>query len=128
MLCYVGALRALVVGLLHPGWAFALPATGVLLAGGAWLYGRKRSPFLVHHGREGLRWCIQTSLLLAAVALLSKCLYYGWVWTGFEPFYGLWHFAATIARWSGGLVSIITFFVMYKAAKGGTGDALSLSP
>lgn len=128
VLCYVGALRALVVALVLPGWAFAVPVTGLLLAGGAYLYGKRRSPFLLHHAREGLRWVIQANLLLAAVALISKGFYYGWLYSGADAFYGLWSFVASIARWAGGLVSIITLFVMFKAARGGTGDALSLQP
>lgn len=127
VLCYVGALRALVVALLLPGWAFAIPLTGLLLTGAIWLYARRRSAFLRHHAREGVRWCIQANLLLAGVALLSKGFYYGYRWTDLELFYGLWHFGATVARWAGGLISVITGFVMYKAARGGTGDALTLS-
>lgn len=127
VLCYVGALRALVVALVLPGWAFAIPVTGMLLAGGCYLYGRKRSPFLLHHAREGLRWMIQANLVLAGVALISKGFYYAWFYTGTDAFGSLWHFAATVARWAGGLISIITFFVGYKAGRGGTGDALSLS-
>jgi hypothetical protein len=124
MLCYLGALRVPLVALLLPEWAFTVPS-GLLIAGTAWAYGRKRSPFLLHHGREGTKWALQANLLLAAMALLAKGLYYAWFYSGLTAANALWHFSATLFRWSGVLVSILTLFVMAKAARGQTADALS---
>ncbi|HYF92108.1 MAG TPA: hypothetical protein VD969_07660 [Symbiobacteriaceae bacterium] len=126
-LCYLGAIRVTVVALVLPEWAFTIPS-GILIAAMAWAYGRKRSPFLLHHGREGLKWAVQANLLLVALALLSKGLYYGWFYSGFPAMGGLWHFSATGFRWAGVLVSVITVFVMLKAARGETADALTVSP
>lgn len=124
-LCYLGALRVPLVALMLPGWAFTVPS-GLLVAAGAWAYGRKHSPFLRHHGREGFQWALQANLVIAAGALLSKALYYGWYYSGLSPFNALWHFSAAAFRWAGVLVSILTLFVMYKAARGETSDALSI--
>jgi len=123
-LCYLGALRVPVVALVLPQLAFTVPS-GLVLAGAAWAYGRKRSPFLYHHGREGFKWALQANLLLAAFAVLSKGLYSIWYYTGLASVNALWHFSATGFRWAGVLVSIITLFVMLKAARGSTADALT---
>jgi hypothetical protein len=128
VLCYLGALRVPVVAFMLPGWAFTLP-TGLLSAGAVWLYGRRRNrPFLCYHGREGFRWALEANLLLAAIALLARGWYALWQVTGLDLFDGLWHFSATGFRWAGALVSIITAVVMYKAARGQTGDALGFTP
>lgn len=124
MLCYIGALRVPVVALVLPEWSFTIPS-GVVVAALAWAYGRKRSDFLLHHAREGVRWSLQSNLVLAALALLSKGWYYAWRFTGLAPFDGLWHFTAIAVRWAGGLVTVLTLFVMLKAARGQTGDALT---
>ncbi|HWI64947.1 MAG TPA: hypothetical protein VNT75_24220 [Symbiobacteriaceae bacterium] len=126
-LCYLGALRVPVVALFLPGWAYTLPS-GLLLALAAWAYGRKRSPFLLHHGREGIKWAIQANLLMAAFSLLSQGLYYVWYLSGLPAANALWHFSGTAFRWAGVLVSIITLFVMVKAARGQTSDALTATP
>lgn len=126
-LCYAGALRVPVVALMLPEWAFTVPS-GLLIAGLVWAYGRKRSPFLLHHGREGVKWALQANLLLAAIALLARGLFYVWSYTGWTVLDTLWHFSATGFRWAGVLTSIITLFVMVKAARGQTADALTTSP
>jgi len=126
VLCYVGALRVPLVALVLPEWAFTIP-TGLLFAGLAWAYGRKRSPFLLHHGGAGFAWALQTNLLLAAGALVSKGLYYAWFYTGLYPLNWLWHFSGTGVRWAGALVSVITGLVMWKALRGDTTDALTVS-
>lgn len=125
-LCYLGALRVPVVALMLPEWAFTVPS-GLLIAGLVWIYGRKRSPFLLHHGREGVKWALQANLLLAAIALLARGLYFGWQYFGWSAMNTLWHFSATGFRWAGVLTSVITLFVMVKAARGQTGDALMTS-
>lgn len=128
MLCYLGALRVPLVALVLPEWAFTVPS-GLLIAGAAWLTGRKRrSAFLLHHGREGFKWALESNLLLAAMALLAKGLYYSWFYSGLPAANALWHFSATLFRWAGVLVSILTLFVMYKAARGESADAFSQSP
>lgn len=124
--CYLGALRVPVVALILPEWAFTVPS-GLLVAGAAWGYGRKHSPFLLHHAREGFRWSLQSNLLLAALALVSKLFWHLHLWSDVALFDRVWHFGATIFRWAGILVSILTLFVMYKAARGDTGDALTVS-
>jgi len=124
ILCYLSALRVPLIALVLPEWAFTLPS-GLLVAGGAWLYGRRHSDFLLHHAREGFRWAVQANLLLAAVAITAKLFYYGWVYTEVSSLNALWHFTATVFRWAGVLVSILTLFVMYKAARGSTVDALT---
>ncbi|HLN64804.1 MAG TPA: hypothetical protein VK464_25040 [Symbiobacteriaceae bacterium] len=124
VLCYLGALRVPVVALAMPEWAYTVPS-GLLIAGAVWAYGRRYSPFLLFHGREGFKWALQTNLLLAGLALLSQGLYYLWFYSGWVATNGLWHFGAAIFRWAGVLVSIITMFVMLKAARGRTGDALT---
>lgn len=124
VLCYLSALRVPLIALMLPEWAFTLPS-GLLIAGAAWLYGRRRSPYLVHHAREGFRWAVQANLLLAAVAVIAKLFYYGWIYSGASAFDVLWHFSATVFRWAGVLVSVLTLFVMYKAARGSTNDALT---
>lgn len=126
-LCYLGALRVTVVALVLPEWAFTIP-TGLLIAGAAWAYGRKHSPFLLHHGREGVKWAVQANLLLIALALLAKGLYYVWFYSGLTAVNALWHFSATGFRWAGVLVSVLTLFVMLKAARGQTDDALTATP
>jgi hypothetical protein len=126
VLCYLGALRVPLVALVLPEWAFTLPS-GLLVAAAAWAYGRKRSPFLLHHGREGFWWSVQSNLVLLGIALLSKFIYYGWYYSGLVAANALWHFGATAFRWAGVLASILTLFVMYKAARGQTSDALTLS-
>lgn len=124
LLCYTGTMRVPIVALMLPGWAFTVPS-GLVIAGLAWSYGRKRSPFLLHHGREGFKWALQANLVLAALALLSKGLYYLWYYSGLGLANGLWHFSASIFRWAGLLVTILTAFVAFKAARGSVGDALS---
>lgn len=126
-LCYVGALRVVLVALLLPGWAFTLP-TGLLTAGGAWLYGRKRSPFLLHHGREGFRWTLQANLILAAISLLAMALYRGWEEWELLPLHSLWIGMAMVARWVGALLGLVTLLIMGKAARGQTGDLLCSEP
>lgn len=125
LFCYLGALRVPVVAFVIPDWVFTLPS-GLLVAGAVWLYSRRRSPFLAHHAREGLVWALQTNLLLLAVAVAAKLLYLSWFHTGLPVVNELWHITATIFRWTGVLVSLLTLFVMTKAAKGQTGDPLSL--
>ncbi|MGE5673414.1 MAG: hypothetical protein ACM3XM_05955 [Mycobacterium leprae] len=125
LLCYVGALRVPLVALVLPQWAFTLPS-GILIALLAWGYGYKRSPFLRHHGREGLKWGLEANAILAVLALLSKLFYYGWEYSGLALINTLWHFTATIAQWAGFLATLLTLFVMLKAARGETGDALSV--
>lgn len=122
--CYLGALRVPVVALVLPEWAFTLPS-GLLAAGAAWAYGRRRSPFLRYHGREGFRWTLQANLLVAGIALLGKALYYGWFYSGLPALNWLWHFSATGFRWTGALISVLTLVAMYKAARGDTSDALA---
>jgi chromate transport protein ChrA len=123
VLCYLGAIRVPVVALVVPEWALTIPS-GLLVAGLAWAYGAKRSPFLLHHAREGLKWSVQANLLLAAISLLSMGLHALWSQTGGAVIHSLWHLAADLFWWAGILVSILTLFVMYKAAQGETGDAL----
>jgi hypothetical protein len=124
LLCYLGALRVPIVALLLPGWAFTVPS-GLVIAGAAWAYGRKRSPFLRHHGREGFKWALQANLVLAGLALLAKGLYLLWFYSGATAANALWHFSASTFRWAGLLVTVLTVYVMVKAARGSTGDALS---
>lgn len=126
-LCYLGALRVTLVALVLPEWAFTIPG-GLAIAGAAWAYGRKRSPFLLHHGREGVKWALQANLLLVALTLLAKGFYYVWYYSGVTAANALWHFSATGYRWAGVLVSIITLFVMAKAARGQMSDALTAEP
>jgi hypothetical protein len=126
-LCYLGALRVPVVALLLPEWAFTVPS-GLIVAGLAWAYGRRRSPFLLHHGREGFKWSLQANLLLAAIAVLARGLYYGWYYSGLPAVNAVWHFSATGFRWAGVLVSIMTLFVMVRATRGQTADALTAAP
>lgn len=126
VLCYLGALRVPLVALVLPEWAFTLPS-GLLIAAAAYLYGRKRSAFLCHHGREGLKWALQSNLLLVGLALLTKLCYYAWFYSGLIAANSIWHFGATGFRWAGILVSILTGFIMYKAARGQTTDALTVS-
>lgn len=126
MLCYLGAIRVPLVALVLPEWAFTVPS-GLAVALGAWAYGRKRSAFLLHHGREGFWWAAQSNLVLVGLALLSKGLYYAWFYSGLTAANSLWHFSAAIFRWAGVLVSILTLFVMYKAMRGDTSDPLTVS-
>lgn len=126
VLCYLGAMRVPLVALVLPEWAFTIPS-GLVVAGLCWLYGRRRSPFLLHHAREGFRWALQANLVLAGITLLSKALYWGWFYSGWTWVNGLWHFGATGIRWAGVLITILTVFVMRKAARGETGDALTVS-
>lgn len=126
-LCYLGALRVPLVALMVPEWAFTVPS-GLLVAAGAWAYGRKRSPFLAHHGREGFWWAVQSNLVVVGIALLSKLIYYGWYYSGIVAVNTLWHFSAVAFRWAGVLVSVLTLFVMFKALRGSTGDALTAVP
>ena len=125
VLCYIGALRVPLVAWVAPEWAFTIPS-GAVVAALAWAYGRKRSNFLLHHAREGVRWSLQSNLVLAAMALISKGWYYASRYTGLSAFDGLWHFTAVAVRWAGGLVTVLTLFVMIKAARGQTGDALTI--
>jgi hypothetical protein len=124
VMCYLGALRVPLVAFVLPGWALTIPS-GLIVAGAAWAYGRKRSPFLLHHGREGFRWAIQANLLLAALSLLSMGLHYGWQHWDIALLGSLWQLGATLFRWAGLLVSIMTLLVMLKAARGQTGDAFT---
>lgn len=126
VLCYLGAMRVPLVALVLPEWAFTVPS-GLLIAALAWVYGRRRSPFLLHHGREGMKWALQANLLLAAFALVSKGIYWAWFYSGWPWTNTLWHFSATGIRWAGVLVSILTAFVMLKAARGETSDALTVT-
>lgn len=127
VLCYLGALRVPLVAFLLPGWALTVPS-GLVVSGVAWAYGHKRSPFLRHHGREGFRWAIHANLLLAALSLIAMALHYGWQHWEIAILGSLWQLSATLFRWAGLLVSIITLFVMYKAARGQTSDALTFDP
>lgn len=124
-LCYAGALRVPLVALFLPEWAFTIPS-GLLFTALAWLYGRKRSPFLCRHGREGFRWSLQANLLLAGVALFARALFYIWLRTELALFNTLWHFSATVFRWAGLLISILTLFAMAKAVRGKLGDPLTV--
>jgi hypothetical protein len=126
VLCYIGAMRVPVVALAMPQWAYTVPS-GLLVAALVWAYGRKRSPFLQHHGWEGLKWALQANLLLVLLSLLAQGLYYGWYFTGWVPANSLWHFGAALFRWTGALVTILTGFVMFKAAQGSTADALTVT-
>lgn len=126
VLCYLGAMRVPVVALMLPEWAFTIPS-GLLVAGGAWAYGRRRSPFLLHHARQGLTWSLQANLMLAAVSLVSKGFYYLSLYTDWGGASALWQGTAAAFRWAGLLLSILTVFVVRKAALGQTGDPLSSS-
>ncbi|MDB4897096.1 MAG: hypothetical protein JWN15_3358 [Firmicutes bacterium] len=126
VLCYLGALRIPAVALAVPEWAFTIP-TGLLIAAGVWVFARRRSPFLRHHAREGFKLALQANLLLAALALLAKGFYYAWFYSGLTPVNMLWHFGATAFRWAGVLVMVLTLSVMVKAARGQTGDALTVT-
>jgi hypothetical protein len=124
-LCYLGALRVPVAALAMPEWSLSVPA-GLAVAGMAWCLGRRLSPFLLHHAREGLRWSIQANLLLAALALLSMLFHQlreqlGWSWGE-----RLWHLAALVVQWTGVLVSILTLLVMSRALRGSTEDPFNL--
>jgi protein-S-isoprenylcysteine O-methyltransferase Ste14 len=119
-------MRIPAVALFLPEWAFTLPS-GLLVAAGVWLFGRRRSPFLRHHAREGFKLALQANLLLAALSLLAKGFYYAWFFSGLAPINALWHLGATIFRWAGVLVTVLTLAVMLKAARGETSDALTLS-
>lgn len=126
VLCYLGAMRIPAVALVVPEWAFTLPS-GLLVAAGVWLFGRRRSPFLSHHAREGLKLALQANLLLAVLSLLAKGFYYAWFYSGLAPFNALWHIGGTMFRWTGVLVTVLTLAVMVKAARGETSDALTLT-
>ncbi len=126
VLCYLGALWVPVIALAVPEWAFTLPS-GLLLAAAAWLYGRRRSPYLAHHGREGFQWSLQANAVLAAIALLSKGLWLTWDRTGWAPAETLWHLSATGFRWTGWLVFILTVIAVIRAARGETRDVLTAS-
>lgn len=127
VLCYLGAMRVPIVALVIPEWAFTVP-TGLLFAGLAWAYGAQRSPFLLHHGREGVKWAVQANLLLVLLSLLAKGLYYLWFYTGITATNTLWHFSAMVFRWTGVLVSVLTLLIMFKARRGLVCDALSRTP
>lgn len=127
VLCYLGAMRVPVVALLLPEWAYTIPS-GLLVAGGAWLYGRRRSPFLLHHARQGLLWSLQANLLLAAISVAAKGLFHVWRYTGWSGANTLWHGTAALFQWSGLLVTVLTVVIMRKAFLGQTGDALSVTP
>lgn len=127
VLCYLGAMRVPVVALMLPEWAYTVPS-GLLVAAGAWLYGRRHSPFLLHHAKQGLNWSLQANLLLDAVSLLSKGCYYLWLYTGWSGAGTTWQGMATVFRWAGVLVSVLTVFVMRKAFLGQVGDPLSFAP
>lgn len=123
-LCYLGALRVPVVSWFLPGLALTLPS-GLIFTGIAWLYGRRRSPFLLHHAREGLKWSVQANLLAAMVSLLSMAFHFAWEQTGIHLLSQLWHWCAVGLRWLGGLVSVLTLYSMFKAARGSTADAFT---
>lgn len=125
--CYLGALRVPLVALVLPEWAFTVPS-GLLVTGAAWLYGRRRSPFLFQHARDGFRWSLQSNLLLAAIAVLARSLHWGWQAYGWAGFHSLWYASATLFRWAGLLVTLVTLVVMIRAARGQVGDALSPLP
>lgn len=125
MLCYLGAMRVPLVALVLPEWAFTVPS-GLLIAMLAWWYSRGRSPFLYHHAREGVKWAVQANLIIVGLSLLAMALYAAWFHTGLTLFNSLWHLSATVFRWSGVLVSVLTLFTMIKAAKGLTSDALTV--
>lgn len=122
--CYLGALRVPMVALVLPEWAFTIPS-GLLVTGAAWLYGRKRSPFLLQHARDGFRWSLQSNLLLAGIALLARALHWSWQALGWAWFHSLWYGSAALFRWAGVLVTLVTLAVMARAARGQVGDALS---
>lgn len=124
MACYLGALRVPMVALVLPEWAFTIPS-GLLVTGAAWLYGRRRSPFLSQHARAGFRWSLQSNLLLAGIALVARALHWGWRTLGWDGFHSLWYASATLFRWAGLLVTLVTLTVMIRAARGQVGDALS---
>lgn len=125
VLCYLGAMRVPVVALVIPDWVFTVPS-GLLVAAGLWLYSRRRSPFVHHHARAGLTWAVQANGLLLIIALVAKLFYFAWFYTGIPMLNDLWHGTATLFRWAGLLVTLLTMLVMIKAAKGQTGDPLGL--
>lgn len=125
VLCYTGAMRVPIVALVVPDWVFTVPS-GLLVAAALWLYSRKRSPFIHHHARAGLLWAVQANGLLLLIALVAKLWYILWFQTGLPLFNTLWHGSADGFRWTGLLVTLLTLVVMVKAAKGQTGDPLSL--
>lgn len=125
VLCYLGAIRVPVVALIVPDWVFTVP-TGLLVAGGIWLYSRRRSAFCYHHARAGLTWAVQTNGLLLLIALAAKLLYALWFRTGIPLLNQTWHLAADLFRWTGILVALLTLLVMLRAARGQTGDPLGL--
>lgn len=125
VLCYTGAMRVPIVALVVPDWVFTVPS-GLLLGALLWLYSRHRSPFIHCHARAGLLWAVQANVLLLSVALLSKLTYAVWFRTGMPLLNQVWHGTAGLFRWSGVLVTLLTVIVMVKAARGQTGDPLSL--
>lgn len=124
-LCYTGALRVPITALLLPGWAFTVPS-GLLVSMAAWWYGRRRSPFLLHHAREGLRWSVQANLLMAGLAVISALLHL--MGARYSLPYALWAWGlmATVVRWTGVLVSILTIMAMIRAIRGKTGHPFDL--
>lgn len=124
-LCYAGALRVPVVALVLPEWAFTIPS-GLLIAGLAWWYGKRHSPFLLHHAREGFRWSLQANLLLAGLALFSMLCHFIWIRWDTHGAYLLWNLMATVVQWAGVLISILTLLVMAGALRGHTGDPFEI--
>lgn len=125
VLCYLGAMRIPIIALVVPDWVFTVPS-GLLIAAALWLISRRRSPFLHQHAHAGLVWALQANGLLLGIALLGKLFYFAWFQTGMPVINQLWHGSATIFRWTGLLVSLLTAVAMLKAAKGQTGDPLGL--
>jgi chromate transport protein ChrA len=125
LLCYVGALRVPIIALLLPEWAFTLP-TGLLVAVAIWAYSRNRSTFLQHHAQAGIKWAVLANLIMTVLALVSKGLYYGWYRSGLMPFNSLWHLGATVFRWTGLLLSVLTVSLVVKAVRGQTKDLFNL--
>jgi hypothetical protein len=125
VLCYLGAMRVPIVALVVPDWVFTVPS-GLLVGAALWLYSRRRSPFIRHHARYGLLWAVQANGLLLLIALVAKLFYFLWFRSGLPLVNELWHASADAFRWTGVLVTLLTVIVMFKAAKGQTGDPLGL--
>lgn len=125
VLCYLGAMRIPIVALVVPDWVFTVPS-GLVIGVALWLISRRRSPFLHQHAQAGLLWALQANGLLLGIALFGKLCYYGWFRTGIPLINQLWHGSATVFRWTGLLITLITLVAMWKAAKGQTGDPLGL--
>lgn len=124
-LCYLAALRVLVTGLLMPQWAFAVPSL-FLINLAFWWYGRRRSPFLLHHARTGFRWSLQANLLMAALAALSALFHLVGARWAFPYALTAWHLMATVVRWAGVLVAILTALAMARALRGQTADPFAV--